>query len=208
MLDPFGGTELPIEVPQDGKDAVGDPLLTQLLSFWSTIANHYCSDAWRAVGADRVGPIASTFAYDPRDAEFNERDLPALFAWRESVEKRTWIAEDFFVEYGTITALWIPQPAVQAKLVRRQPFANGLFKALSIATSIGYDPCWRDGELLYGSTRFRQLSPLHSKMTQVTIDLDHSESRRYPAWELGVHYEEQWNRSEVELLQPLEINFS
>lgn len=189
----FGGLTLPIAAPEDAKAAITDPLLAHSLEFWRAVANYHCNEVWRCVSPDRPQPVMATFAHNPADAEFNERDLPALFAWRERVDRRYSVAEDYRVEQGVIALLWIPHPVVQAKIARRHSFPNGLFKALDFATTRDMDISWRDGEVTLSSTAgFRRLWPMGSRPQVATIELDGSEPRRYTAWEMSFQYEEQW----------------
>ncbi len=142
----WGGTALPLAAPATG-EAATDKALTVVADYLQAFVNAYGSVAWAAVaklGPDGTSPIRSVFTHNPEDPrrEFNDKDLPALFLWRESGDDE-WLAADWRVDTAVWKALWIFPPAKQDKQTVRDPFLGGLAKLVSFALKKGRDPAYQ-----------------------------------------------------------------
>jgi hypothetical protein len=151
--DGWGATAIPLVAPATfqvvGQDAVveaaGDPLLSYGLSFFATVANAYGSAAWNAPGiAPGVEVVANTFPHNPREESFNEKDLPAMYMWRDGATEYDQIAQDLRVVRGTISLLWVaPVKARQTYLRLRSPFPKALLDVLEDCFERGCDLNWQ-----------------------------------------------------------------
>lgn len=141
MADQNGGLELP--APTDDTP-VGDPALGHLGGFLRAAINRYCATAWAALrprSGDDALPVRAVFTHDPEAASFNDRDLPALFVWRQ----RTRFGQrdlDYLDGTSTVRALWVYPPEPQAKHVPRRPFAHAVASAVRVALGLGRIPEW------------------------------------------------------------------
>jgi hypothetical protein len=138
----WGTTELPLAAPATG-DAVTDKAASVLLAYFKAFVNAYAPAAWQSVFKSSVAtvptrPVVGAFINDPSNSEFNERDLPAIFLWRDNGDDE-WIAADWRITTDNWKLLWIFPPAVQGTQQARDPIINGLAKLLSFALKRGRD---------------------------------------------------------------------
>jgi hypothetical protein len=146
MSDLFGVLPIPLVAPVATDEAVGDPLLSKLLSCFKATLNANAPTAWRAVFKDRpmADPVKMTLDNDPRTGGFNDNDLPALYMFRESVSAPAWIAEDWLTQGSVCRLFWVMPAAVQAKGVLRSSIVNGIARALMVLVERERDPSWMD----------------------------------------------------------------
>lgn len=161
--DLFGLLPLPAPAPAAGA-AVTDAALDLLLDFMKAVINADLGDAWAAVCATDALPVAYVFAHNPDLESFNGDETPALYAWRNDDGGSTKrYSQDYLADEGGICVLWVPPPAQQEDRRAREPFRNGLKKALKRALAQGRHPAWVvDGDTyfepeIYGSVLLRHL---------------------------------------------------
>lgn len=145
MSDQFGALAIPLEAPALGTSA-GDPLLTTTLSFFKAVLNANAPAAWNAVFKDnQTGLVVrSTVDDNPQNAVFTERDLPALFFWRESADEAVRIADDWLTQRSVCRLIWMMPWAISVKRTLRSSIYNGIARALLVASEANRDPAWVD----------------------------------------------------------------
>lgn len=141
MSDLTGATAVPLVAPSPTDVAVTDPLLTYCLKYFQTVANTHGIPGWQAVQPNSV-PVKNIFDHDPEEMGLSDKDLPALFMWRPSQDKRVDLASDIEVFYSKVTLLWVPQVQSVEKRIVRAPYANGIFKLIDIFLERARDPSW------------------------------------------------------------------
>lgn len=146
MSDTYGGLPIPAPAPTNPPtpSAAGDPLLGWTADFVKAVLNANAPLAWNAV-APNTPVVKTVFLHDPRPEVFNERDLPALFVYRDEghvADELEWTADDYRFERGQIVLLWIPPTATQDKRAIRAPIVNAIGKVLDLAIERGRDPAW------------------------------------------------------------------
>jgi hypothetical protein len=149
MADTYGLVTLPIApatIGPDGlpSDSVSDKLIDVTLDFFQHYINRYATDAWQSVMPNSL-PVAFVSINDPEEAEeFNERQLPCLFAWRAGTGDQApdHLAEDIWLMRDTIDLLWVFPPARQKFSAFRGQIVSGLSKLLHVAIEQGQDPSW------------------------------------------------------------------
>jgi hypothetical protein len=137
MADKYGLVSMPVALAT-GDEAAGDPAISRLLAFLQSWLNANGSTAWAQVmpGAPLV---RSVFSHNPEEVEFNERHLPALFAWREEADSEQ-IADDILLESNTVQMLWVFPPTQQSIQRKRQSFLNALWKLVDAGIERGRTP--------------------------------------------------------------------
>ena len=145
MSDTFGPLAVPLPAP-GVTDISGDPLLSTTLSFFQAVLNANAPAAWQAVYKDVPNSpvVRATFSDDPEQAEstFNDRDLPALFAWRSEAKPPVWLAEDWRTRESTIAVLWVMPGSDRVKRALRSSIINGIASTLDVIVERGRDPSW------------------------------------------------------------------
>lgn len=145
MSDTFGALSIPL-VPPLGGSSAGDPLLSTSLAFFKAILNDQAPAAWNAVYKDtQAGLVVKTTSDDnPALAPFNERDLPALFMWRESADDPVWIADDWLTQSSVCRLMWVMPWAITVKRAVRSSIYNAIARTLLVITERNRDPSWID----------------------------------------------------------------
>lgn len=146
MADKYGALPFPITAPS-ATATVSDPALDTLLAYLKAFANQYGATAWQAVyKANTVlpnNPVVGTFSHDPEYDQFNERDLPALFLFRNTGRHGEDIGEDIRCTYSTLTLWWVfPADRDMHRRVRQRPFLNGMAKLVDQAFRKERDPVY------------------------------------------------------------------
>jgi hypothetical protein len=140
MEHEFGGVLLPIQSPHDG-DALTDPALDFLGSYLKAVLTAWAGTAWltRAPGE----PIVRTvLVVDPRQAEFIETDLPALYLSRTEVATIR-LSEDHTATRSKIEIGWVPPPKLSgARWAQRATIINGVAKVIAAALTLDRHPSW------------------------------------------------------------------
>lgn len=193
MPETYGPTELPAAVPSlETDEAAGDPVLTVLGAFLAAVINADCGAAWRAI-YPTDDPVRSVRFTNPNEiSEFVERDLPALFVYRQSQQLQR-IADTWFEDQSAIVAVWVPPPGTMRRLTERQPFANNVVKAVHRALARGSHPAWvADGDTSPGVDTFgsdliatarlsKDLLGFRVEKVPITVEsVDGSAPKRYP----------------------------
>lgn len=209
MPDFYGPLQIPILEPS-ATDTVADPLLDVVLGFFTKILNANAGRAWKAVSGYQPGGndlvVVSTFTWNPEEeegTEFNSRDLPALFMWRETIDGSAWIAADYYVRPSKLVMLWVPPNVVQAERARWRPFINAIASIIDgITDPDGRDPSYvvpgdDDPAASYlGSLLWKQLPNLFSfdvsrtKPATVKLRLDSGERPHYPCVRMEIDVRE------------------
>lgn len=144
-----------LQFPAGTGTPITDTFLQTLRDFVKAVVNSDLGVAWLAV-APGVGPSGaasvpiSTTGIVTDDGDFgiavNERDMPALFVWREELEGWRWLAADYWVRRSTVRMQWIPPAVPQDRRRLRWAFMNGLFECVQMALEqFGRHPAWIAG---------------------------------------------------------------
>lgn len=153
-----------------------------------------------------VQPVATVYTHDPRKFAFNERDLPALYLFREkSLERPTDIGQDYRINYDNVVLLWVfptvsrgPQETARV----RYPWASGLVKAIDHAIERMRDPCYvapgdtdptapLQGSLVFLLAKVDGFRVMKWERAQIEIDTGRpGERRHYDAIAIGCEMQE------------------
>jgi hypothetical protein len=146
MADTYGSLPFPIAAPGDGETA-SDHALDVLLAYLKAFLNHYGATAWQSIYKANKDPgnlpVVGTFAHDPEYDNFNERDLPAIFLFRNGGQVAEDIAEDIRTTHSSLTMWWVfPADKAQDRRARQRPFLNGIAKLVDQAFRKERDPAY------------------------------------------------------------------
>lgn len=140
MPEYYGALPLPTATPT-GDEAAGDPALRYILEYLQAVLNAECTSAvssvWRGSQA-----VVTIFAHDPGEVVFNERDLPALFLYRESEPSMLWEGHDWRIARDQLSLLWVMPPGVQGSRRVRMPLINAIIKCVDKAIESYRHPAW------------------------------------------------------------------
>lgn len=145
MSDSFGALAIPLATP-GADDAVGDPLLSKTLGFFKAVLNANTPVGWGAIykGSDGSDIVQQTFTDEPKNAQFADSALPALFFWRESTQDPVWIAEDWLTQQSCCPLVWMPRPTSNVKRSLRSSIGNAVARTLLTISERNRDPSWID----------------------------------------------------------------
>lgn len=141
MPDQYG--LLPIPVP--GTGLIGDPFLELFGDYLKTVVNANVGTAWatlRPRTGEEALPVRAVFTNDPAKVQFVERQLPAIFLWRdrETIDRK---ASDRRHAETKLKVLWVfPPDGKQALKARWSPFCNAVAKTIDAALEFGRHPLW------------------------------------------------------------------
>lgn len=140
-MDTFGAITLPIGSPSAG-ESVADPALDVLLSFCKAVLNAEVSTAWGTRAAGETPIVRETFPHNPEDVDFVDRDVPALFLYRDGGGTYEDDGIDIQRENSVLRLRWVFPPSPQTKQSTRTPILSGIGKALAPAISAGRHRSW------------------------------------------------------------------
>lgn len=150
MADLIGPQPIPIADLGIGPGArAGDPLLDVLGSFYKAVLDARAGAAWAALAPDSTAPASTAcrkvFTWDPEPAgqEFLDRELPALFIWRDHYEPASWLAAGWRTRQSALRLAWVFPPVDQKRQSARAPFINALASVFDQSLEFkGRDPAW------------------------------------------------------------------
>jgi hypothetical protein len=139
-MDTYGAIPFPLTPPLPGVE-VADPAVTLVSQFAQAVLNTHGHSAYSAVvpaitglqtgsGTVQNPVVRNAFEHDPAEEDFAERDLPAVYVFRNGGDRPYWLAEDYRVEEDAWTLLYLFQPAPQSARTRIKSFVNGVVKIL------------------------------------------------------------------------------
>jgi hypothetical protein len=131
--DQWGAISVPVPAQFAGYP-VGDPALKYILDFFVAflVTDANVTAAWAGSKlAGQFPAVNKSFAFDPREVVFNEKDLPSLFLWRESATQER-IAEDWLVETTMLRLLWVLPISTRDGYRNLVSFENAIVKALVV----------------------------------------------------------------------------
>ncbi|WP_394849697.1 hypothetical protein LZC95_19870 [Pendulispora brunnea] len=198
MGDRYGLVTAPV-APAGADEAAGDPALTHLAEFLRAWLNANAMEAFGHL-MPRLPPCREAFCHDPEEVSFNERDLPAIFVWREGGNSER-IADDYHVETSELALLWVVPPSPQAKQRIRQPFANAIWKLVDMGIERGRAPGFvvagdsdpraaSEGSLIYGYLGAWSIDLRRRRRRTFVEAMSDSPARRYPAVEMTLELRE------------------
>ncbi len=189
MPDTFGLLQIPVQVPAAG-EAAGDPLLTKLLAYFKAVLNAHAQACWNTVGANQ--PLVRTaLPYAPEIGVFADRELPALYAFRERFAGER-LADGVEVDRSRLIVLWVPEPVQRENEIARLPFVNGVYKVLKSAVYNERDAAWVDagdtdpdaatfGSWLLGRAALAQLRIIGAQRATLVVPLTDGAPLEYEA---------------------------
>lgn len=143
MADTYGA----IAIPVAATTPAGDPALTKLGNYLKAVVNVKALTAWtaarpRGIAAEQL-PIRFVRLANPEEEGFNDKDLPALYLWREDgdFQQRT---TDWHCDESHIKLIWALPSGTQLQQGERKSFFNALAKVIADALERGRDPNWAD----------------------------------------------------------------
>lgn len=187
MVDQFGGIDLPVQVPAAGEGAP-DPALELMGAYLQAVLRAKMGAMWAVVAPGSVSKPADIcrhfYPSHPEDVlPLQDASLPALFLWR-SKSQHTREAEDYAVDKGEITLLWLIPIEQPDKLQKRLRVQSALVKVIQAALLEGRDPAWvmagdtdptaatRGSVLPIKAGFLYRLEPRESKPLPITIQPD------------------------------------
>lgn len=189
--DQYGVLKFPARPPNDN-EPITDQALYCIGSYLMAVLNSKLNGAWNVVNPN-VPFVKSIQFDDPNDGSMmNEKDLPALYVWRQSMYDQQ-STDDWTETTSDIAIMWIPQTATQAKRSLRAPGINGFAKTITRALGLGSDPSWIDpldadpGSKIYGSGLMERAG-LHARPYLTTTRYDSitvekgTDIAKYPAF--------------------------
>lgn len=142
MSDIAGILPLPVPVPLPG-EVVADPLLGNLLSYFTAIINAECGAAWAAVFPSEPLPVKGAHAWDPKREVFSEFDLPALYMWRGGAIGKDRATEDWWWSSTTVELLWVFPTNQDTHQAYLDTFRNAITKSIIKGIALGRHPAWQ-----------------------------------------------------------------
>lgn len=197
MPDTYGPLEIPVPEPE-GTDAVSDPLIDVTLSFFKAVLNANAGAAWRVV-APGEPVVRCTFAHDPEELDFNAKQLPALFLWRdEGKDFNNLQTSDGNFHTSILKGLWVFAPRPQTIQKSRRPILNAIQTILHRAIEQNRDPAWvvqgdtdpraaTIGSNFYAFAKYFSFRLEHVKKAHIQVDYDDGgKAKMWPAVELSI----------------------
>jgi hypothetical protein len=199
MAHQFGGVQFPVETPSDS-DSLGDPTIDAIGRYLAAVLEAWAGTAWlqRSPGDPIVRKVLMV---DPAEAEFIEKDLPALYVWRSEVDT-VYATEETTKQTSKIQVGWVPSPKVaQTQWARRSAVINPIAKVITAALDLDRHPAWiADGDTDPAATelgsvwmRFAGVSMAAAGKTSrsaVMIQTDAGKRFRYPGLNTELTVEE------------------
>lgn len=203
IADTYGLLEIPVPVPA-ADEPVGDPALGILLDAFKAVLNAHLAAAWSAAGiAPNLPPVREVFAHDPNKVVFSERDLPALFLWRDgSMVDSFDQTADRRIATDTLKLVWVFPAAKQEPQRRRAPVTRAVAGIVDGFLKRNRDPAWVhasdlsargaiDGTNLTTTAGFFSLRLGRVSHPPVVIEMaDDSPRRTYEALQMELAIEE------------------
>jgi len=203
VADTYGLLAIPVAVPA-ADQPVGDPVIGVLLEAFQAVLNAHISTAWGAAGiAPNIPTVRASFGHDPNKVVFSERDLPALFLWRDgsAIESFDQTA-DRRIATDTLKLIWVFPAAKQEPQRRRAPVTRAVVAVIDGFLKRNRDPAWiatgdasaraaLDGSNLTTTAGFWSLRLGRVSHLPVVIEMaDESPRRSYEALQMELVIEE------------------
>jgi hypothetical protein len=190
----FGALPLPAPAPGAGETA-GDPGLDVVLSFCMAVLLADVNAAYKAVAPETGNVVKNVFSHNPADGVFEQKQLPALYAWRTTGDSER-LADDIELDSSVISMLWVFVPAKQDNQRVRSPLINAVAKALKAALLTGRHPAWQqtgdpepqaawNGSFLWEWAGWWSLDKVSTKPASLDVDFD-GEKARFPALQIDL----------------------
>ncbi len=142
MSHRLGALLLPAPPAAAESDALGDPALDVLASFFRAIIEHWVGSVWLNRAPNEPIIRGEVYKHDPREANFSPNDLPVLVIWREADNAPKRLAEGYQETESLLQVLWVLPPATQVKSSQRHAFFSAFDKAINLAVLQERDPAW------------------------------------------------------------------
>ena len=166
-MNTFGASTIPLQSPATG-EAVGDPALDVLLSFCKAVLNADAATAWATRAAGETPPVREVFAHDPVANDFVDRDLPALFMYRDNGGTYEDEGIDLHRENSTVKLRWVFPPTVQGPQASRDPIISGMSKTLAKAITQGRHASWVVADDLADNDALRTAAATSTSIQTIT----------------------------------------
>lgn len=143
----YGSIPLPVQVtPSSKEDPVLDPTLDLLGAYLKGALNRQLGPAWKRIENPKLSFVQSVHTHDPqwgKGLALNRNDLPALYVWREKVEREWWYTVDWRMRASQLHVLWLPwtDPQQERKKVVHAlfgPFTAAVDAAVELGRDLGY----------------------------------------------------------------------
>lgn len=183
--------------------APSDPALDQLVLYFGALWKAYAGEAWCAANPGVDNSITrNLFKHNPREEDFVDQAVPALYMWREPEERAIARGDEFEVSVAHFELLWIMPPAPTVRKADRSPFFNAWSKAIQKAAKGEPDRNWiACGEtdksaLFWGSPILEYAGLVEMRFVEATanevrVPIKGGGDRVYPAFGARIMVQEQ-----------------
>ncbi len=138
MADTYGIATIPLGVTTPA----GDPALRDIVDYAQAVLNTYCGSAWTAIAPNEGDVVRSAHTHDPRRGRFIQKDLPALYIWRERGKLEDF-AESIKRDEDVVQLWWVYPPTKQeVQQGLRDTLGPTIAKVLHACLERGRDPSW------------------------------------------------------------------
>ena len=197
----LSGAATPVANPPAVMD-VGDPLLGFVADYIKNVLVAYTTTLWQTV-APGTPVVSQVRLHDPAQNSFNEKDLPAIYAFRDDnvSTQLQWDADDYRFMRTILHVLWVPPASVQAQRRQRVAILNALSKVIDRAIELGRDPAWvltgdadpqaaASGSQICPFAGCTAIELRSLKWTKITIPMIDGTTKQYDALALDADVEE------------------
>jgi hypothetical protein len=145
----YGAIRIPLEVTAEagstvpGADPKGsDPLTHYIGLYLQAVANADAGAEYNSLSPGKK-PVEFVITHDPERLGLNEKELPALYVFRDELRDHDQIGEDRRHEVTKLVALWIPRAVPTEKERTRSGFHfTKLSKTWDAACAVGRHPAF------------------------------------------------------------------
>jgi hypothetical protein len=167
MTERFGALELPAAT---GSDALTDPALALITSFVRAAIESDLTAAWVEVDPTSASACCYAYPHNPTEQSFNDRNLPALYMWRDGVPRTSEYGSDFMMSSTKLVGVWVMPPAHDEDARSREPIFNGVHASVARAVYRGRHKAWvLDGDTYYDPQTYGSVLARHAGFASLSL---------------------------------------
>lgn len=151
MANSVGNLLLPVQVPAEETDSVGDPALDVLAEFFAAVLRADLTAAWEARSDEPL--IKNVSKHDPEETDFCVSDMPLLACWRGDDTSPARSMDEINEVEANFQLLWVPQPSAYEVQATRHSFFSAFDHSIAHAVLVGRHPAWKLASELASATQ-------------------------------------------------------